>query len=149
MNIKPAKVLLVDDSEDDTILVQLVFKKLGMEHDLLTLSGGDQAISYLRGNPPYSDRKKYPIPAIMLLDLRMPGIDGLEVLHWVRTQSAVKALPVILFTGSESPQHILDCCRLGANSFIQKPGDVEGLCASLRSVTDFWLNCCRLPEVAA
>jgi CheY-like chemotaxis protein len=141
------KLLLVDDSEDDAILIRIAFRKVGGEDCLFWVPGGPHAIDYLGGNGLYADRARFPLPDVMLLDLQMPGMDGYEVLKWVKQNLQFKSLPVIVFSGSPLLKDIDLAYDLGANSYVAKPVEFSRLSKDLGEVANFWLDCCRLPQV--
>jgi CheY-like chemotaxis protein len=144
MQKKAGKVLLAEDNADDLAFVHLAFRKIGMERSLVIVSDGAQAISYLRGDGPYADRTKFPIPVWLLLNLWLPRVDGFEVLKWVRTRSNLRRLPITVFTGPDYPQDVTRGYVLGANAFLSKPFDPCEFNDSLRDIGERWLNWCKL-----
>ncbi|HWP73412.1 MAG TPA: response regulator, partial [Methylomirabilota bacterium] len=100
MNASALPILLVEDSPDDALLIQRAFRKANLANPVQHVSDGEEAVAYLSGAPPWSDRAKFPLPVFMLLDLKLPRRSGLEVLEWVRRESAVKRLPVVVLTSS-------------------------------------------------
>lgn len=127
MKIEDPVVLLVDDSENDVLLMSTVFKRSGFVQPLQFARDGEDAISYLRGDGRYADRLKYPLPTTVLLDLNMPRKNGFEVLEWVRRQPNLKRLRVYILTASSRAQDIERAYDLGANSYLVKPGNLDGL----------------------
>lgn len=113
-------ILLVDDQEPDVILIKRALKKSGLNYPVMSVSGGLEAFAYLNGDPPYQDRARYPLPALVLLDVRMPIVDGFEVLAWVRHNPALATLPVIMLTGSKESGQEKKAHDLGATSFFVK-----------------------------
>ena len=140
-------VLLADDSPDDITFVRLAFRTLNLDHALTTVPGGGEALEYLRGEGMYADREKYPLPSLLLLDLRMPTVDGFEVIRSVRADPVLKRLPIAVFTGSDFPTDRARAYALGANSFLIKPLRLEEFYSTLHTAVDFWLDCCKLPTV--
>src|SRR5262249_33580721 len=102
--MKSGKVLLVEDNADDVTFVRMAFKRSQMDETLEVVSSGAEAIEYLRGEGRYEDRERYPLPALVLLDLRMPAVDGFEVIRWVRAHPGLGPLPIAVLTGSEYPR---------------------------------------------
>jgi CheY-like chemotaxis protein len=147
--MRSGKVLLVEDNADDVTFVRMAFQKNKVAEVLEVVSSGSEAIQYLGGAGPYADRQKYPMPSLLLLDLGLPLVDGFEVLKWVRAHQGLSRLPIAVLTGSEYPQHRRRAYELGANSFVIKPGGLEGFYAMINAVLGFWLNCCELPQVRA
>jgi len=120
-------VLLVDDSENDVVLMRIVFERAGFVQPLQRAFDGNEAIAYLRGDGRYGDRAQFPLPTVMLLDLNMPRKNGFEVLEWIRRQPALERLHVYVLTASSRPEDIERAYHLGANSYLVKPGNLDGL----------------------
>jgi CheY-like chemotaxis protein len=140
-------ILLVDDDVDLAATVVKVFARLGLPHRILAVNDGEQAIRYLRGEYPYEDRHAFPLPRLILLDLKMPGMNGFEVLRRIRSRAATKNLPVVVLAGSTHDTDISYAYALGANSFVSKPNDLDDLIAQLRLIADYWLDFDLRPEV--
>jgi CheY-like chemotaxis protein len=118
-------ILLVENNRDDILLIRRAFERAGLGHQIQSVTTGADAIGYLRGDLPYDDRSKYPLPGLVLLDIKMPAMDGFEVLQWIRSQWELSHLCVVMLT---SPDEIRDANRaykLGADSFLVKPLDFE------------------------
>ena len=130
-------ILLVDDSENDLVLMRRAFKKAKCSSPLQEVRNGEQAIAYLKGDGPYGDRTKFPLPAVMLLDLNMPRGSGFDVLAWVRAQPMLKRLAIIILTASNRSEDVNRAFDLGATSFLVKPIDLEELAAMLRCLCDW------------
>jgi CheY-like chemotaxis protein len=137
-------ILLVDDSENDLALMRIAFKKAGFNSPLQEVHNGEEAIAYLKGDGPYSDRDKFPLLAVMLLDLNMPMKNGFDVLTWVRTQPALKRLSIIVLSASMRIEDVERAYDLGANSFLVKPTDLNELVNMLRVLRD-WLQINHFP----
>jgi CheY-like chemotaxis protein len=116
-------ILLVDDNEDDVILIRRAFEKAGLKQNILALPSGMEAMAYFRGGYPYFDRSKYRLPDLVLLDIKMPGTDGFEVLRWIRQQWDLSDLCVVMLTSSDEIRDVNRAYQLGANSFLVKPLD--------------------------
>ncbi len=127
MKIDDPIVLLVDDSENDALLMRTVFERAGFVQPLRFARDGEEAIAYLRGDGLYADRKKFPMPTTVLLDLNMPRKNGFEVLEWVRQQPGLRRLRVYILSASSRSQDIERAYDLGANSYLVKPGNLDGL----------------------
>lgn len=97
------------------------FERMGLEGSLKVVGDGQQAIDYLAGNGVYADRRAHPLPAVILLDLKLPVISGFEVLEWLREQPGLKSLPVVVFSSSAQPEDQAKANELGAKDFVQKP----------------------------
>ena len=127
MMIEDPIVLLVDDSENDVLLMRTVFERAGFVQPLRFARDGDEAISYLRGSGVYGDRQRFPLPTVVLLDLNMPRKNGFEVLGWIRQQPTLKRLRVYIMSTSSRAEDIQRAYHLGANSYLVKPGNLDGL----------------------
>jgi CheY-like chemotaxis protein len=127
MTIEDPIVLLVDDSVEDGILMRSAFGRAGFAEPLRTVQDGDEAIAYLRGDGAFSDRQQFPMPTVVLLDLNMPRKGGFEVLAWVRQQPALKRMRVYVLSTSSRTADIDRAYDLGANSYLVKPGTLDGL----------------------
>src|ERR1035437_405161 len=135
----PQTVLYVEDNADDFALLKLVSQKCGTPCTLLHAEDGEQAVAYLDGSGAYADREEYPFPDLVLLDLKMPRLDGFEVLQWIRRNPATKALPVVVLAGSSFRADIRRALELGANSYAAKPGRFEDLQVLIDQIADVWL----------
>jgi CheY-like chemotaxis protein len=135
-----ATILLAEDREEDVILIQKAFQKAAIPNPLMVVRDGEQAIDYLAGFGQFSDRAQYPLPILMLLDLKMPGTDGFDVLAWIKTQSHLSMLRVVVLTTSESMRDVQTAYKLGACSFLTKPMDFVGSVEMARQMTQYWLQ---------
>ena len=120
-------VLTVDDSSDDTLLLQRACQRAGVRFTLQTVDDGTKAIAYLSGLDDFSDRARHPIPDLVLLDLKMPVKTGFEVLEWLRRHPQFKNLPVAVFTASQHDADVREAYRKGANCFLTKPVEYDAL----------------------
>src|SRR5437867_13449550 len=114
-------ILLADDDPNDVLLIQRAFQKAGLPHILKVVSDGSDAIDYLSGRGEYSDRQRFPLPFLVLLDLKMPGTDGFDVLQWARAQPEFKRLLIVVLTSSNLQADVDRAYELGANSYLVKP----------------------------
>jgi CheY-like chemotaxis protein len=133
-------ILLVDDGQDDVFLMKRAFAKTALPYVLHAVKDGQEAIDYLSGIGPYADRDVYPLPALIFLDIKMPRLDGHEVLHWIRAQAGYHTLPIVMLTSSAHPTDMQSAYRLGANSYLIKPADPRNLEDLLRLATKYWLE---------
>jgi len=137
---KDGAVLFVDDDLNDVFFMHLGFKAADLPQALHIVVDGQQAIDYLAGNGPFADRAQHPLPALVLLDLHMPGLSGFEVLNWLRQQPQFQSLPVVIFTASDRTADQQQARQLGANDYIIKPIDlVAGLPELLKELARRWL----------
>src|SRR5882672_5087236 len=139
-------VLLAEDNPDDVLLVRLGFRKAGCGIPIFVVNDGEQAIQYLKGQGKYADRAKFPIPGILLLDLKLARLNGFDVLTWIRQRPEWKCLPVIVLTTSHFGKDIEQAYDLGANSFLSKPTDLNEWMSAVRQMIRFWLFESSLPE---
>jgi CheY-like chemotaxis protein len=141
-------ILLVEDSEDNVFLVRRAMHKAGVATPLQVVNSGEQAIEYLSGTNGYSDWKQFPLPAIVLLDLKMPGMNGFDVLKWIRQRPGLKALRVAMLTSSDMPDEIKLAHDLGANIFLTKPVQLERLIEIMKTLNEHWLRQAQSPTVS-
>ncbi len=133
-------LLLVEDNPHDVVLFRRVLGKLQLPLALQVVGDGDTAVSYLGGASVYADRQDYPLPAAILLDLKLPRRDGFEVLQWIRCQPGIRRLPVVVFTSSEAPLDVDRAYDLGANSYLVKPVGLPALQALVQTLASYWLG---------
>ena len=136
---KQAIILLVDDNRMDVELTLDAFRQAKLINKIQVAGGGQEALDYLFGNGKYSDRSVYPIPNLILLDLKMPGIDGFEVLNQVKSTDLIKRIPVVILTSSREEGDRALSYDTGANSYLVKPVGFEGFLEVVRQVDDYWL----------
>ena len=142
-----AVILLVEDRKDDVLLVQRALLKANITNPVYVVEDGEQAMAYLGGTGPYADRANFTVPDLVLLDLKMPKMDGFEVLRWIRQQPGLKALRVIVLTSSEDIFDINRAYELGANSFLVKPLEFINYPAMMRTLGSFWLRYSEAPKL--
>jgi len=130
---------LVEDEEGDVFFMRQAMQKAGVLDSLQVASDGRQAIDYLKGNGKFANREEFPLPCLVLLDLKLPRVMGLDVLKWIREQPEVATIVVIL-TSSQEQADIATAYRLGANGYLVKPSDVSQLTDMAKSIKDFWLT---------
>ena len=114
-------ILLVEDSEDDAILTQRALNLAGVTSPIVVVETGPAAIDYLSGTNQFQDRARFPLPAVVLLDLKLPMMSGHEVLSWIRSQRHLEGMPVVVLTSSSEPSDLRRSYSLGANSYLVKP----------------------------
>ena len=141
-------ILVAEDDEDYVILIKQVFAKAHIPNPIHVVWNGEEAISYLKGDGKYSNRDEFPLPDIFLLDLKMPRVNGFEVLKWVRAQPSLSALRILVLTSSDEIRDVNEAYQLGANSFLVKPLDFEDFTHLSRLIADFWFKASRAPETS-
>lgn len=140
-------ILLVEDNPVDILLIQRAFRQADLSHiSLQIVRDGDAAVLYLSGEEEYSDRERYPLPILMLLDLKLPRRSGHEVLEWIRHQPDLKRLPVIMLTSSREAIDVNQSYDLGVNSYLVKPIGFTALVEMLRTLNLYWLMLNEPPE---
>jgi CheY-like chemotaxis protein len=138
-------ILVADDSEDDLGLMREAFKQARNTHPLQVVRNGEEAIAYLKGEGPYHDRARFPLPIVMLLDLNMPKKNGYEVLRWVRAQPNLKRLAIFILTASLRREDVERAYYFGATSYLAKPSNLETLAAMTRCLCD-WIQINHFPS---
>jgi CheY-like chemotaxis protein len=142
-----AVILLAEDREDDVLLVRRTFRKSFISNPLHVVRDGEEAIEYLSGEGKYSNRAEFPLPVLLLLDLKMPRKDGFEVIKWVREQPGLRSLPIVVLTSSEDMRDVNVAYKLGANSFLVKPMEFEDFKAMTNFLSQYWLRLNQGPDV--
>jgi len=139
-------ILLVEDQENDVVLVRRAFERGQILNPLMVVHSGQEAMAYLAGEGKYRNREDYPLPELMLLDIKMPGSDGFEVLRWVRAQSDFSGLIIVMLTSSDRVYDVNQAYKLGANSFLVKPLDFENYIQTCHVLKQYWLHVNKRPE---
>src|SRR6266581_3907683 len=147
--LRDSAILLVEDDEADIFLLRRAFRNARIANPLIEVRDGQAAIQYLSGEGDYADRARYPIPFLILLDLRLPKLSGFEVIAWVRDQPHLAGLIVVVLTGSDHVPDVTKARELGANSYLVKPGNFEELVQMVKRIKGRWLLVDRLHEDAA
>ena len=137
-------ILQVDDDANDVFLLQHAMKKVGVTNPVQVVNDGQQAIDYLDGAGKFADRERFPFPCLVLMDLKLPYVMGLDVLRWVRDQPEMPLL-VVMLTASAEDADIAEAYRLGANAFLTKPSEASKLEDMVRAIKTFWLTHNTLP----
>jgi CheY-like chemotaxis protein len=140
-------ILLVEDEPNDIFLFERAFKKLDLSGNLQVVSDGEAAISYLTGEGEYADRERFPIPSLVLLDLKLPRISGLEILSWLRQQPGLRRLLVVVLSSSKETIDINRAYDLGANSYLVKPVAFGTLVNIVKTLDLYWLAFNERPEI--
>jgi CheY-like chemotaxis protein len=136
--------LIAEDEEDTQLLVKHAFKSLDLAAPLHFVPDGGEVIQYLQGSGDYADRKRFPFPALLLLDLKMPCKDGLEVARWIR-QSPFRELVVVMFSSSDLESDVREAYRCGVNSFVHKPQSLPEFIQMISSIHHYWFGCNFFP----
>jgi DNA-binding response OmpR family regulator len=142
-------ILLVEDEPNDVLLLKIAFEEEGIDLPLQVVTDGQMAIDYLSGEGAFADRNEFPMPCLILLDLKLPRKSGFEVLEWIREQSAFRCIVVIVLTSAEHEQDVAQAYELGANSYVVKAMDIAHRNETTRFLKGWWLQCnrfARLPK---
>ena len=137
--VKPAVILLVEDNPMDVELIMDAFKEARLSNKIQVTNNGKEALKYLFGEEKFGDRKEYPLPDLILLDLKMPGIDGHDVLRRIKSTEKLKRLPVIILTSSKDEGDRAMSYDNGANSYLIKPVSFDDFLQVVKQVYDYWL----------
>ena len=139
-------VLHVDDDPGDSLLLRQACRKAEVSFQLQSVSDGETAIAYLSGADIYADREQYPLPVLVLLDLKMPRMNGFDVLAWIRGHAQFKTLPVVVFTASNQEEDIQRAYAAGANSYLVKPVGIHTLIDMIKLIDAYWLGLNQNPN---
>jgi CheY-like chemotaxis protein len=137
-NLTSAVILIAEDDDNDVLLIKRAFNQAQFETQLQVVSTGEEAIAYLKGDAPYEDREKSPIPSLILLDLKMPRKNGFEVLAWVRQNPEYNHLPIVVLTSSQESADINRAYALGANSYLVKPASFLSLVDMINRLREYF-----------
>lgn len=146
--LHPVKILLVEDRLQDIEITRRAFAKGRMKIDLIVVRDGQEALDYLRHHGKYTDRAASPRPGMILLDLNLPKVGGMEVLLQVKKDEALKTIPVIVLTASPREEDVAGAYRLGVNTYIQKPVEFDTFVRVVNALQEYWVNVASLPPAA-
>jgi len=133
-------ILAAEDEETDRFILNLAFERAQLPHPLVTVCSGKECVDYLSGVESCVDRPLHPLPALLLLDLKMPGMHGFEVLEWLVTRPKFKDLPVVVLSSSSDASDIQKALQLGARDYIVKPHSLDELVKVLQKLHERWLS---------
>lgn len=139
-------ILVVEDNVDDYEALMRAFKKAPLDNRVQWCKSGKDALDYLRHEGPYAAAPAATPPALILLDLNMPGIDGKKALALIKQDPQLKHIPVLILTTSANERDIEQCYELGASTYIHKPAAFEGLIDTVKCIKNYWLNTALLPR---
>ncbi len=132
-------ILLVEDNPDDVELTLRAFKQYNISNEISVVRDGAEALDYLFATGTYSDRDKTTMPAVVILDLKLPKVDGLEVLQRMRADERTKLVPVVILTSSKEERDMVNGYKFGANSYVRKPVDFTQFVEAVRELGLYWL----------
>ncbi len=140
-------IFLVEDNPDDEALTLRALRKNNILNEVIVARDGAEALDYLFCRGEYADRDPGLLPQVVLLDLKLPKVDGMEVLRQIRANERTKCLPVVILTSSKEERDIINGYRLGANSYVRKPVDFGEFSAAVRQLGLYWLILNESPQV--
>ena len=140
-------ILLVEDNPDDADLTIRAFKKNNISNTVIVAKDGVEALDYLHGTGMYAGRNVEDLPVLILLDLKLPKINGMEVLKNIRQDEFTKLIPVVILTSSAEQRDVIEGYKLGANSYVQKPVDFEKFMEAIKLLGLYWVLWNKLPHV--
>ena len=135
-----ATILHVEDDSNDAVLFQHACRKAGMDVNLQVVADGEEAVAYLQGAEQVDNREAHPFPSLVVLDLKLPRVNGFDVLAWMRNEQNLRRLPVIVLTSSSHQADVTRAYDLGANSFLVKPVAFEALVTLAKGINQYWLS---------
>lgn len=141
-------ILVVEDSPEDFEATSRAFRRAGLRNPMLHCSTGDDALDFLHRRGRYVDPRQAPRPGVILLDLNLPGTDGREVLQEIKRCDEFSTIPVIVLTTSSDARDVEACYLAGANSYVQKPVDLEGFMRAIQRLHDYWFEVVVLPRLS-
>jgi len=144
---KPERILVAEADPTAALFLQRAFSKTGVQVALHFVRNGQEAVDYLWGEAQFADRTAHPLPDLLLLDLKMPRLNGFEVLGWLRQRPVLKRLPVVIFSSSGEAKDIDRAYDLGANSYLVKPHAAEELLSLVERFKNYWLEVNNAPSV--
>jgi CheY-like chemotaxis protein len=139
MSLGRETILLVEDDANDTLLLQRTFDQFNLAKQVQVVANGEQAIAYFDGRDPFAEREKHPLPTVVFLDLKLPGISGFEVLTWLRQQRRLNDVRVVVLTGSKKSLDVYRAYELGANSYLVKPVRADDIARLAKSLKLPWM----------
>ena len=139
-------ILIVDDNTQDSKLSEIAFRKSGARGQLTRVSDGQELMDYLHRRGRFHNEADAPTPALILLDLEMPNMDGRKALTELRSTPSLRQIPIVVMTNSRDPVAIRECYTLGANAYAVKPQEFKDFVETFRRIEMFWLETAELPE---
>lgn len=135
---KKSPLLLVEDEEDDIVIIREAFRKVDPAVPVEVVRGGEDAMRYMAGEGPFADRDRFPLPFLILLDLKMPGWNGFEFMDWLKYQPGLQDTPIVVLTSSGMDDDVRKSFACGAKSYLIKPSDFSDLQELMRLVNLYW-----------
>ena len=145
---KQHPVLIAEDNNDDVMLIRLALRRMGAPNPIVIVSDGSVVVDYLQRKAQYADKVRYPLPCALITDLKMPNMNGFELLKWLQAHPQYAVIPTIVLSSSIQESDIEDAYLFGANAYLQKPASLEYLSDLFRVAFEFWCKWCRTPKIA-
>ncbi len=149
MNYGPVEVLLVEDNPHDAEMTLRALRRVGLANRIVTVADGEAALDYLFARGEWSERAEQDLPCVVFLDLKLPKVDGIEVLRAIKGDERLRLIPVVIMTSSAEERDRLESYSIGANSYVVKPIDFEAFAKTIAEVGFYWLAVNEPPEVPA
>jgi CheY-like chemotaxis protein len=137
-------VLVAEDNPDDALLLRRALDKAGIRARVKIVADGEELLMYLQGHGSYTDRAEFPLPSLIILDLKMPRKSGLEVLHWLNENRGLSIVPTIVLSASSLEKDVRSAYHLGANTYFVKPTTFDELVETMRMVDGYWKKAMKL-----
>lgn len=132
---------MAEDDENDAFFVRRAVERMGSAHTLHVVQDGEEAIRYLRGEGEYADRHRFPMPNVIMTDLKMPRMNGFEFMRWLQGHAECTVIPIIVYSSSNAEHDVRQAYILGANAYITKPIDLNRMVELLELICAFWSKC--------
>lgn len=145
--LKPLSILMVEDNIDHAELMMDAFIEFNVKNKIDHVMDGEQAIAYLKNQPPFEDKNTYSKPNIIFLDIRMPRQDGITTLKMIKSDVALRTIPVVMISTTQTSPEISECYELGASGFITKPLQFEAFSRKMKELNYYWVLTTELPNV--
>jgi CheY-like chemotaxis protein len=139
-------ILIAEDDENDAFILKRALRTAGFDNPFHICPDGLDVVRYLKGEPPYQDRQKHPFPRVLITDLKMPQMDGFELLIWLQNHPECNLIPRLVLSASQQQADIVRAYQLGVNSYLVKPATYDALVANLKVVLSYW-TLCEKPEL--
>lgn len=136
-------ILIAEDNEDDAYFLKRGLRKIGLHNPVHILTDGGEVMDYLKAEGKFEDRAQYPFPSVIFTDVKMPRVNGFELLAWLQEHPDCKVIPTMVFSSSGQAEDVERAYQLGANAYFIKPSSMEELEDLLRHAYEFWARCAK------
>jgi two-component system, response regulator len=147
-NVSASPILILEDNEDDAALLIKALRKNGIDHPVVVLPDGVEGSAYLSAQGKYGNRSRYPLPRVLIVDIKMPRMNGLEFLEWLKSHPGFQVIPTLVLSSSRIESDVVKAYRLGVNSYMVKPTNFADLESLVNIISEYWQRCVvpELPE---